>query len=91
MLSTARQFNRTFHLLQALRGLSSSYILATNSDSLHDRGISSQGTTYAAYLWAQNISERKKKGNGMGGEGGAEDGPGNCPPECRISFTIKAN
>ena len=64
MLSTARQFNRTFHLLQALRGLSSSYILATNSDSLHDRGISSQGTTYAAYLWAQNISERKKKGTG---------------------------
>lgn len=36
-------------------------------------------------------AKEKKKGNGMGGEGGAEDGLGNCPPECRISFTIKAN
>lgn len=40
-------------------------------------------------------AKEKKKGNGMGGEGGAEDGlgivRGNCPPECRISFTIKAN
>lgn len=35
--------------------------------------------------------KKKKKGNGMGGEGGAEDGLGNCPPECRISFTIKSN
>ena len=37
------------------------------------------------------ISAKEKKGNGVGGEGGAEDGQGNCPPECRISFTIKAN
>ena len=36
-------------------------------------------------------AKEKKKGNGMGGEGGAEDGLGNCPPECWISFTIKAN
>lgn len=36
-------------------------------------------------------AKQKKKGNGMGGEGGAEDGLGNCPPECRFSFTIKAN
>ena len=38
-----------------------------------------------------SAKEKKKKGNGMGGEGGAEDGLGNCPPECWISFTIKAN
>lgn len=38
-----------------------------------------------------SAKEKKKKGNGMGGEGGAEDGLGNCPLECRISFTIKAN
>ena len=38
-----------------------------------------------------SAKKKKKNGNGMGGEGGAEDGLGNCPPECRISFTIKAN
>ena len=36
-------------------------------------------------------AKEKEKENGMGGEGGAEDGLGNCPPECTISFTIKAN
>ena len=40
---------------------------------------------------AKEKKKKKKKGNGMGGEGGAEDGLSNCPPECRISFTIKAN